>query len=167
MDTLDRSRGAVDRSAHGDDLAALEAVAHLHPDPAGFGAWLRRQLTDSGRSARADGVQLATVHRVKGLERKVAFVIGCNQGVLPHRRSLGYSRPDELPAPYPSSVADERCIMFVAVTRAKERLLLSSTEHYNNDVLEPSQFLREMELIVDEEAKTEESQDRFLDTPES
>ena len=57
--------------------------------------------------------------------------------------------------------------MFVAVTRAKERWLLSSTEHYNNDVLEPSQFLREMELIVDEEAKTEESQDRFLDTPES
>ena len=128
---------------------------------------VKKMEKGNGTNPEEKSVVLTTVHRVKGLERKVAFVIGCNQGVLPHRRSLGYSRPDELPAPYPSSVADERCIMFVAVTRAKERLLLSSTEHYNNDVLEPSQFLREMELIVDEEAKTEESQDRFLDTPES
>lgn len=73
LDTrLDASRRSVDRSAHGDDLRALISVAHLHPDPAGFAGWLAGRLDGGGgdgpSGSGGDGVRLATVHRVKGLE---------------------------------------------------------------------------------------------------
>jgi DNA helicase-2/ATP-dependent DNA helicase PcrA len=125
MDTLDRSRGTVDRSAHGDDLAALEAVAHLHPDPAGFGAWLRRQLTDSGRSARSDGVQLATVHRVKGREWPHVVVHDASAGLLPHRLA--------------EDIEEERRVFHVALTRSSVGTVVVG------DAAAPSPFLAELE----------------------
>ncbi len=125
METLDRSRGTVDRSAHGDDLAALEAVAHLHPDPAGFGPWLRRQLTDSGRSARPDGVQLATVHRVKGREWPYVIVHDASAGLLPHRLAV--------------DLEEERRIFHVALTRSSRRTVVVA------DLAAPSPFLAELD----------------------
>ena len=54
MDTLDRSRRDLDRSAHGDDLAAMIDVADLHPDPGTFATWLQRQL-DAPRRGGSNG----------------------------------------------------------------------------------------------------------------
>ncbi len=125
MDTLDRSRGAVDRSAHGDDLAALEAVAHLHPDPAGFGAWLSQQLSESGRAARPDGVQLATVHRVKGREWPYVIVHDASYGLLPHRLA--------------TDVEEERRVFHVALTRSSQRTVVVA------DAAAPSPFLAELD----------------------
>lgn len=124
MDTLDRSRGAVDRSAHGDDLAALEAVAHLHPDPAGFGAWLRQQLTESGRQASPDGVQLATVHRVKGREWPYVIVHDASEGLLPHRLA--------------TDIEEERRVFHVGLTRSSRRTVVVA------DAAAPSPFLAEL-----------------------
>ncbi len=77
METLDASKGALDRSSNGDDLAALLQVAPLHPDAATFEAWLQQALA-AGRTRHSSGgdeagsgeqgVHLATVHRVKGRE---------------------------------------------------------------------------------------------------
>ncbi len=50
LDILDASRSSADRSTHADDLAALEAVATLHPDAATFGAWMRDVLSRPGRA---------------------------------------------------------------------------------------------------------------------
>ena len=125
MDTLDRSRGAVDRSAHGDDLAALEAVAHLHPDPAGFGAWLRQQLTESGRQASPDGVQLATVHRVKGREWPYVIVHDASEGLLPHRLA--------------TDIEEERRVLHVGLTRSSRQTVVVA------DAAAPSPFLVELD----------------------
>jgi superfamily I DNA/RNA helicase len=57
------------------------------------------------------GVQLLTIHRGKGLEFPYVFVVGCNEGVLPHR--LG--DPEE-----------ELRIFYVAITRAQDRLTMTS-----------------------------------------
>ncbi|MEZ5231939.1 MAG: ATP-dependent DNA helicase UvrD2 [Acidimicrobiales bacterium] len=123
METLDRSRGTVDRSAHGDDLAALEAVAHLHPDPAGFGAWLRRQLTNA-RVPAADGVQLATVHRVKGREWPHVIVHEASDGLLPHRLAV--------------DVEEERRVFHVAITRGSQVVRVHAAAD------RPSPFLAEL-----------------------
>src|SRR5256885_1397455 len=53
MDTLDASKGALDRSSNGDDLAALLQVAPLHPDAATFESWLQQALAPGG--ARGSG----------------------------------------------------------------------------------------------------------------
>lgn len=102
MDTLDRSRGTVDRSAHGDDLAALIAVARIDPDPATFPTTLRRAL-EAG-VADPGGVHLATVHRVKGREWPFVVVHGVEEGLFPHR--LAGDRDEE------------RRVFHVALTRS-------------------------------------------------
>lgn len=59
-------------------------------------------------------VQLMTVHAAKGLEFKVVFVVGLEDGLFPHENCLNS----------PKEVEEERRLMYVAITRAKERLYL-------------------------------------------
>jgi DNA helicase II / ATP-dependent DNA helicase PcrA len=123
MDVLDGSRREVDRSTHGDDLAALAAVAHLHPDPATFEPWLRSTLTR--RDTDATGIQLATVHRVKGREWNNVLVFDASEGLMPHRLS--------------SDRAEERRVFHVAITRARQQVaVLAGSEN-------PSRFVAELD----------------------
>ena len=62
-----------------------------------------------------DYVTIATIHAAKGLEYKTVFVVGLDDGIFPLQRS-SYSRRD---------IAEEDRIMYVAVTRARERLYLT------------------------------------------
>jgi len=61
---------------------------------------------------RSDQVRLMTIHAAKGLEFKTVFVIGLEEGVLPHARCR-------------DNLEEERRLFYVAVTRARERLFLS------------------------------------------
>ena len=105
---LDASRRSVDRSAHGDDLAALLAVASLQPDPAAFPAWLAARLGQ--RDPDPAGVQLSTIHRVKGREWPHVVVHDASAGLFPHR--LAADREEE------------RRVFHVAVTRSSMRTLV-------------------------------------------
>lgn len=60
-------------------------------------------------------VHLMSIHLAKGLEFNMVFVVGCNEGLLPHQMS--YSAMDEL--------EEERRLMYVAMTRARHKLFLS------------------------------------------
>jgi DNA helicase-2/ATP-dependent DNA helicase PcrA len=67
--------------------------------------------------ADASSVTLMTLHTAKGLEYPVVFLVGLEDGVFPHMRSLG--EPDEL--------EEERRLCYVGITRARERLYLTNT----------------------------------------
>ena len=101
MDVLDSSRNEADRSTHADDLAALEAVAALHPEAATFEHWLREVLTRP--PAEGPG---AAVHRAPDQGQGVGPCdrLRCVRGLFPHR--LG---DDE---------EGERRVFHVALTRA-------------------------------------------------
>jgi len=88
----------------------------------------------------ADKVQLMTLHRSKGLEFPVVFLAGMNQGLLPHHRSIEYVGGKVAP----ESVEEERRLAYVGMTRAMDRLYLSTTEMYNDKQMEPSMFLKEV-----------------------
>jgi DNA helicase-2/ATP-dependent DNA helicase PcrA len=83
-------------------------------------------------------VTLMTLHNAKGLEFPVVFIIGLEDGVFPHYRSMGD----------PAALEEERRLMYVGVTRARERLYLThawsrmlfGTSSYNP----PSRFLGEI-----------------------
>jgi DNA helicase-2/ATP-dependent DNA helicase PcrA len=83
-------------------------------------------------------VLLMTLHTAKGLEFPVVFVIGMEDGVFPHLRSLG--DPDEL--------EEERRLAYVGFTRARERLYLTHAWCRNlwgqTQYNPPSRFLREV-----------------------
>jgi DNA helicase-2/ATP-dependent DNA helicase PcrA len=92
----------------------------------------------------ASSVTLMTLHSAKGLEFPVVFLIGMEDGVFPHVRSLG--DPDEL--------EEERRLCYVGLTRAEERLYLchawSRMMFGTTDYRPPSRFLDEIpaELIA-------------------
>lgn len=77
-------------------------------------------------------VAVGTMHRAKGLEFKAVAVVGCNQGALPSPAAF---KDLEDPADLDSAKEQERNLLYVACSRARERLLLS----YSG---EPSEFIR-------------------------
>ena len=96
----------------------------------------------------AGAVTLMTLHTAKGLEFPVVYMVGMEDGVFPHMRSLG--EPDEL--------EEERRLAYVGITRAQERLYLTSAwnrmlfggSSYNP----PSRFLKEVpEALMTKAAK--------------
>lgn len=88
-------------------------------------------------SKNSDVVTLCSIHRAKGLEWPVVYVIGCNDKILPHA--------------YAEDVAEERRLFYVACTRAADVLQLSyvAKAAVSNRVLDlkPSLFLSEAGLI--------------------
>lgn len=88
-----------------------------------------------------DTVTLATVHSAKGLEFKIVFVVGLEENYFPIIRSD--SGKDEM--------EEERRLMYVAVTRARERLYLTNASsrymYGSTRATIPSRFLKEMEFI--------------------
>ena len=123
MQSLDGSRGRVDRSSHTDDLDALIQLADLHADPASFGRWLADQL--QARPA-TDGpvVHLSTVHRVKGLEWPHVVVHEASARLFPHRLA--------------DDVEEERRVFHVAVTRGAATVTVVAPEG------SPSPFLAQL-----------------------
>jgi DNA helicase II / ATP-dependent DNA helicase PcrA len=83
-------------------------------------------------------VVLMTVHAAKGLEFPAVFIMGLEEGVFPHLRSIG--EPEEL--------EEERRLAYVAITRAQERLYLSHawsrTLYGGTQYNPPSRFLDEI-----------------------
>ena len=99
-------------------------------------------------------VALMTIHAAKGLEFKVVFLAGCEDAIIPHARAL----EDD-----PANIEEERRLFYVAVTRAMDKLYITSCKtrhHIKEDVIcTPSRFLEEIPngLIQTEDDKKEES----------
>lgn len=86
----------------------------------------------------SNNVTLMTLHSAKGLEFPIVFLAGCDEGVFPHQRTFNI----------PSEMEEERRLMYVGVTRAEEKLYLTSAKrrqmwgeykYYN-----PSRFIDEI-----------------------
>ena len=86
-----------------------------------------------------DGVSLMTLHSAKGLEFNSVFLVGLEEGVFPHMRSMESE----------SELEEERRLCYVGITRAKKNLYLLNTRHRtlfgktNSNI--PSRFIGEIE----------------------
>ena len=89
-----------------------------------------------------DFVSLLTIHSAKGLEFDTVFIVGLNDGLFPLSRAIN--------SPDPNDLEEERRLMYVAITRAKNKLFLSRSKvkfNYESKKTEytmPSRFLPEM-----------------------
>ncbi len=112
---LDRLENAKELITVAQDYAGMqprEALAAFLEEVALLGELDRTQET-------GDAVTLITLHAAKGLEYKVVFIAGMEEGLLPHARSLEEQR----------ALEEETRLAYVGVTRAMERLYLSFAAH--------------------------------------
>ena len=134
--TLARAQGATasagDRGSRGSEPVAevYAALELLQPLAERCGRDLDQFLTELALGVevdtwdpRADRISLLTLHAAKGLEFPVVFVVGCENGLLPLRWSG--TRQDALGEDDEEHVREERCLLFVGMTRARQRLYLS------------------------------------------
>ena len=109
-------------------------------------------VADSSEHQTLDNaVTLMTMHAAKGLEFKVVFLIGMEEGIMPHSMSLNEE----------SELEEERRLCYVGITRAKERLYITNAKRRmlfgNTNMNPPSRFIAEIDgnLIEKEESKPE------------
>jgi len=162
-DWLIKDEGIVetDGSENGklEDLKTVVEIASQFDTIDEFAAYVfeaRKQAEDAKSKNWNDYVILSTIHRLKGLERKVVFGIGISEvadvdsygqpyGLLPHTFSMT-SAPCHGVIPFNDMgrVEDERCLLFVLISRAKELVFLSTIATYRNKPMAPSRFLAEI-----------------------
>ena len=81
-----------------------------------------------------DKVKLLTIHKSKGMEYPVVFIIGCNDELLPHYKS--------------ENINDERRLFYVAITRAEKELYMSYVDFYNDDRKIVSPFINDIKDTI-------------------
>jgi superfamily I DNA/RNA helicase len=109
---------------------------------------LKEQAEDNRKNKR-DCVSLLTVHKAKGLESPVVFVMGLTEGIFPHRLSFTLAEDGPIAA---SGMAEERRLAYVAFTRAQKLLFLSCILRYRGGEALPSRFIEEAGLTPTDEA---------------
>ena len=112
-------------AAFGNDVSGFLHAAALHADP-------------DGLQPNAERVALLTLHAAKGLEFPVVFIAGCEDGLLPYRRPDGET----------ADLAEERRLLYVGATRAREELFLTRarrrTLYGRTSDRQPSPFLADI-----------------------
>ncbi|KFZ42620.1 ATP-dependent helicase [Anoxybacillus sp. KU2-6(11)] len=102
-----------------DDVRDVKVVARKFKTIQAFLSHVKR-VQSYAHTTCDDGIQLMTIHRSKGLEFPVVYIIGAVDGLLPHDYALeAYRNGDVAP------LEEERRLFYVAITRAKERLFIS------------------------------------------
>lgn len=93
---------------------------------------LKRQEIQKKRQEEK-GIALHTIHGAKGLEFNTVFIIGANEGTLPYRK-----------AKLAGELEEERRLFYVAMTRAKEQLIITCVKEKNGKNISSSRFLYEL-----------------------
>jgi ATP-dependent DNA helicase Rep len=97
-----------------------------------------------GKEEDPDAVRLSTVHASKGLEYPHVFLVGVEEGIMPHRGGSDDAPIDD------ARIEEERRLMYVAITRAQRSLHLNWCKKRKRAretvVCEPSRFIPEMGL---------------------
>ncbi|MEO7853352.1 MAG: UvrD-helicase domain-containing protein [Rubrivivax sp.] len=100
------------------DLAPDADTGEIMSPLAAFLTHASLEAGDNQAQAGQDAIQLMTVHSAKGLEFDAVFITGIEEGLFPHENSLSDA----------DGVEEERRLMYVAITRARQRLYLSFSQ---------------------------------------
>lgn len=144
QELINAATAFIAEEGYGQDAAAAMLPGENAPgvvEVSPLAAFLSHASLEAGENqaqAGQDAVQLMTVHSAKGLEFTSVFITGLEEGLFPHENSVNEQ----------NGLEEERRLMYVAITRAKERLYLSHTQsrmlHGQVRYNMPSRFLEEL-----------------------
>ena len=138
--------GDFDERMSEEDWSELETEGGSAIEKAPYlGLFLESSALESGRESGAtedDATSLMTLHSAKGLEFPIVFMVGMEQGLLPHARALwGESASAD-------DLEEERRLCYVGLTRAESQAILTyatqRTLHGRTESTQPSQFIDEL-----------------------
>ncbi len=95
-------------------------------------ALIREDKEDDEDDSDGSGVSLLTIHSAKGLEYDTVFIVGCEERLFPHWRSIDAGD---------AAVFEERRLMYVAMTRAERFLYLTHANYRKGEFATPSRFI--------------------------
>lgn len=128
---LRKINGDDDISDRIENINSFIALAEKYTTIDGFIDHINKMIKDSqDNNSKFDKVKLMTIHKSKGLEFPVVFVIGVNEDRLPHKRSI--------------DVDEERRVAYVGISRPKKELYITWSMMDNNRLVEGSVFIDNM-----------------------
>ncbi|WP_186578966.1 UvrD-helicase domain-containing protein [Aquibacillus kalidii] len=134
-------------------LSEIEASASKFETVAAFIEFIdevnekNQEMETIRRTPNANAVSLMTIHRSKGLEFPVVFLTGASESILPHSSALDANDRKDMVSKNKGSkkieaaIEEERRLAYVAITRAKEQLYISSPSFYRGEEIEASRFI--------------------------
>ncbi len=121
-----------------ENIEELRSVAERHNELGEFLENVALVSDTDNYDEKADAITLMTLHSSKGLEFPVVFIIGMEEGLLPHAQSLTDA----------SELEEERRLCYVGMTRARDRLYLTASRcrllYGNMQYNERSRFLEDI-----------------------
>ena len=102
-------------------------------------AALIREDKDDDDDSDSSGVSLLTIHSAKGLEYDVVFIVGCEERLFPHWRSIDAGD---------NALFEERRLMYVAMTRAERFLYLTHANFRKGEFAVPSRFINQIQECI-------------------
>lgn len=112
---------------------SARSVASLSSWEASIEAYTEKLKQEAGKQQeRKEGVVLATLHSVKGLEYDRVFIMNVNEGIIPYRKAM-----------LEEAMEEERRLFYVGMTRARKELTLCLVRRQYDRKMEPSRFLLE------------------------
>lgn len=124
LETLTEVLEELQQSAKG-FKTHLQWLEHIEE----YGETLEKQQSSLNREGK-EGITFSTLHSAKGLEFREVFILDVNETVIPHRKAM-----------LEADLEEERRLLYVGMTRAKERLHLFYTKERYSKRIEPSRFL--------------------------
>ena len=153
--------GSLQAEERMENLGVLVTEASAYADVESFLEEMSLMSSSDDQAERQ--VTMMTLHSAKGLEFPVVFLVGAEEGILPHARVFDSGKPDD--------IEEERRLCYVGVTRARKELFVScarSRAQFGQIAYSaPSRFLNEMGLITESKNNTyqaEEIDDFYPDT---
>ncbi len=108
---------------------------------------VKSEIVDNKNNKETDGVIFTTMHSAKGLEFKNVYIIGANEGTIPHEKS--YEIDDE--EKKNDQIEEERRLMYVAITRAEENICISSPINKYGKRVSKSRFMEDIKAPTKKE----------------
>ena len=104
---------------------------------------VKSEIVDNKNNKETDGVIFTTMHSAKGLEFKNVYIIGANEGTIPHEKSYEEKKNDQ--------IEEERRLMYVAITRAEENICISSPINKYGKRVSKSRFVEDIKAPTKKE----------------
>lgn len=172
LETNDRQNATEHKESIKEMLDELEASAKRFDTILAFITFVddmisqHQSMLKMKKDQGADVVSLMTIHRAKGLEFPTVYMIGVSENILPHQSALEAEKLDDKVSKVKNAkemaqqaLEEERRLAYVAITRAKNELYISSPANYRGKKANVSRFL--LEVFGKDEKPTQHSGESY------